>query len=240
MPDELIPDVAAPTDSSQSGPGDDGERPITAKELNALVEANRVSQGQARRAEAVATQAQTTINMLLARLNQPQTTKVQDSIEDTLDRLDESDPALAVVKQALKADRAKLRQLEGYVARSNATQQQETEREYTVQQLGRVARAAKVPIEVVMTRVGHLPPAQMWAEGLDAIDSATGGDDGGDEERIRREERERVGKKLGLFQDRRTSGGGGGGPISRAEIAGMTPAEYAKNRDRIQAQYKGR
>ena len=212
MPDELIPDVAAPTDSSQPGPGDDGERPITAKELSALVEANRVSQGQSRRAEAVAQQTQATVQALLARMDQPQTKKAQEGLDDLLDRLDDSDPALAVVKQALKADRDKLRLLEDYVARSHASQQQQTEREYTVTQLARVARAAKVPIEVVMTRVGHLPPVQMWAEGLDAIDAVTtSGDAGAPEDRIRREERERVEKRLGVFQDRRPSGGAGGG-----------------------------
>ena len=249
MPDE-DQEIVAPPPASEAELQDADNKPITAREFRELVESNKVAQGQARRAEEVSRQTQGAVQALFERLDRANTPakveKATDEIEGLLDRLDDSDPALAAVKVAIKheraqrvADREELNAVKAHIRRQEFTKQQQEARDYVVTESVDLLDGLVKP-EEVRQALAHLPATatdtELWAEAKKFIKrqrrTPAATDD--QEERIRRAEtaeRDRVEKQLGVFRDRRPSGGAGGGSLStylnmsREERAKLTPEQ---------------
>lgn len=160
--------------------------PVWAQELRkqneAAIEAMKVAQGQARRAEQRADALQDAVTRLIA--NQQAVTPgqpAQDAVEDLLKDLDDSDPATRAIKQALRetrreliATRKELAQVTGHQYRQQMSQAEMDARNHNAQALMDYADLAGVDIETVMGEIQKLPTGQMWDEGRKLIRSKKG------------------------------------------------------------------
>lgn len=248
MPEDIPQGGPAPSDSPETGQGADGDRPITAKEFAALLESNKVLQGQTRRAEQESRDTRAQIQALIERLNAPQNRQqaqdTKDEIEQEVDKLDDSDPALAASKRAFKrlladrrADREELNSVKRHLQQQQQQQQltaaERQQMDYTISETTDLTGLSE---QEVREQIGHLSPDEAWKQAKVMIKAARTNDAGANRDGPKKQD-------LSVFRDRRPQGGGGGGgggAFSRADIAKMSPEEYEKNRPRIHAQYKGR
>jgi len=148
------------------------------KEQNAaLLEATKVAQGQARRAEQqanLALQASQVVNASLPRAAEP-----DDPVVELAKGLNDANPAERLLKQALITQQQNIKRLEqevgqqrSYRVRDEITAKEQQDRAYVEDQLIEYASDLGVDLRTVSDAIQQLPTSDMWREGKKILRAA--------------------------------------------------------------------
>ena len=137
------------------------------KSMDELIQATKLAQGQARRAEQIALAAQTAVHPKAAS---------EDPIEAYIDKLDDNDPATRLIKTALKTQQQELKglkqkfvEVDNQNVRQAMSQKEVADRAYSGSELIAFAEAAGVDIRLVAREIDALPTALMYHSGKEII-----------------------------------------------------------------------
>jgi hypothetical protein len=177
----------------------DEEPPAWAKDL---LQSNRVLQGQVRAFEAQIRQQ--------PQASQPTQQRAPDAIDKLLEQVDQNDPTVVALAQAVQGLRAQVNQLGGAVQTSQMSAQEQATRQAWEDYFENMAQDAGVGFDSIRNQLRHVPTGEMATVGAKAVIQAakgTGKDpapqQAPDVEKIKAEAVRDALTKLGLYDNLR-------------------------------------